>query len=79
MHLMQDRGYGSQRFRRHIDALAGRCTEVRPRGRPRLIQREFEPGTFQAAKNVIARAEQFIGYDTTCLPMLRLDVDQWLK
>jgi putative transposase len=42
VHLMQ----GSQRFRRHIEALAGRCTEVRPRGRPCLIQREIEPGTF---------------------------------
>jgi hypothetical protein len=74
VHLMQGRGYGSQRFRRH-KALAGRCTEVRPCERRCLIQSEIEPGTFQGAKNVIARAEQFIGYDTTRLPMLRLEVD----
>jgi hypothetical protein len=45
VHLMQGKVYGSERFRRHIESLAGRCAEVRPRGRPRLFQREIEPGT----------------------------------
>ena len=41
--------------------------------RPALL--EIEPGIFWAAKKRMARAEQFIGYDTTRLPMLRLEVD----
>ncbi|MEZ0472901.1 hypothetical protein [Luteimonas salinilitoris] len=48
-HLVQGKVYGSQRFRRHIESLAGRCAELGPRGRPRLIQRANEPGTFWAA------------------------------
>lgn len=40
VHLHQGKVYGSQRFRRHIEALVGRCTEVRPRGRPCLSPME---------------------------------------
>lgn len=40
VHLRQGKAYGSQRFRRHIEALVGRCAEVRQRGRPRLNPRE---------------------------------------
>ncbi|QDH70341.1 hypothetical protein [Marilutibacter alkalisoli] len=46
VHLMQGKVYGSQRFQRHIGSLAGLCSEVRPRGRTCLIQREIESGTF---------------------------------
>jgi hypothetical protein len=35
--------------RRNIESLAGRCTEVRPRGRLRRIQRENQSGTFKRA------------------------------
>lgn len=40
VHLRQGKAYGSQRFRRHIETLVGRCAEVRPRGRPCFNPRE---------------------------------------
>lgn len=34
LHTAQQKPWGSERFRREIEALAGRAVEVRPRGRP---------------------------------------------